>query len=95
MTYSLHDHRAVLDHSVGKELPAVAVESFECLPGRGVAATLSGVKVCVDLIIFLNQQSHMESLTYKRTYLLLDIIKVWYMKHHWTLLYALSCMCFT
>ncbi|XP_012704339.1 probable cadmium/zinc-transporting ATPase HMA1, chloroplastic [Setaria italica] len=41
---SLHDHRAVLDHSVGKELPAVAVESFECLPGRGVAATLSGVK---------------------------------------------------
>ncbi|KAG2613853.1 hypothetical protein PVAP13_4KG392400 [Panicum virgatum] len=36
--------RAVLDHSVGKELPAVAVESFECLPGRGVAATLSGVK---------------------------------------------------
>ncbi|XP_066371065.1 probable cadmium/zinc-transporting ATPase HMA1, chloroplastic isoform X2 [Miscanthus floridulus] len=37
--------RAVLDHSVGKELPVVAVESFECLPGRGVAATLSGVKV--------------------------------------------------
>ncbi|RLM56288.1 hypothetical protein C2845_PM10G19720 [Panicum miliaceum] len=37
--------RAVLDHSVGKELPAVAVESFECLPGRGVDATLSGVKV--------------------------------------------------
>ncbi|XP_066311801.1 uncharacterized protein [Miscanthus floridulus] len=36
--------RAVLDHSVGKELPVVAVESFECLPGRGVAATLSGVK---------------------------------------------------
>ena len=95
LTYSLHDHRAVLDHSVGKELPAVAVESFECLPGRGVAATLSGVKVCVDLILFLNQQSHMESLTYKRTYLLLDIIKVWYMKHHWTLLYAVSCMCFT
>ncbi|RLN12927.1 hypothetical protein C2845_PM09G22300 [Panicum miliaceum] len=44
LTYSLHDHRAVLDHSVGKELPVVAVESFECLPGRGVAATLSGVK---------------------------------------------------
>ncbi|AQK66549.1 putative cadmium/zinc-transporting ATPase HMA1, chloroplastic [Zea mays] len=37
--------RAVLDHSVGKELPVVAVESFECLPGRGVVATLSGVKV--------------------------------------------------
>ncbi|OEL32907.1 putative cadmium/zinc-transporting ATPase HMA1, chloroplastic, partial [Dichanthelium oligosanthes] len=44
--------RAVLDHSVGKELPAVAVESFECLPGRGVAATLSGVKVCVTLFHF-------------------------------------------
>ncbi|TVU08625.1 hypothetical protein EJB05_42034, partial [Eragrostis curvula] len=36
--------RAVLDHSVGKELPVVSVESFECLPGRGVEATLSGVK---------------------------------------------------
>uniref|UniRef100_A0A0E0E5L9 P-type ATPase A domain-containing protein n=1 Tax=Oryza meridionalis TaxID=40149 RepID=A0A0E0E5L9_9ORYZ len=36
--------RAVLDHSVGKDLPLVAVESFECLPGRGVVATLSGVK---------------------------------------------------
>ena len=95
LTYSLHDHRAVLDHSVGKELPAVAVESFECLPGRGVAATLSGVKVCVDLIIFLNQQSHMESSTYERAYLLLDIINVCCMKHHWTLLYAVSCMCFT
>ncbi|KAJ1285594.1 hypothetical protein BS78_03G290800 [Paspalum vaginatum] len=44
LRYSWHDYRAVLDHSVGKELPAVAVESFECLPGRGVAATLSGVK---------------------------------------------------
>lgn len=56
LTYSLYDHRAVLDHSVGKELPAVAVESFECLPGRGVTATLSGVKVCVDLMICFNQQ---------------------------------------
>ncbi|KAG8074825.1 hypothetical protein GUJ93_ZPchr0006g41047 [Zizania palustris] len=36
--------RAVVDHSVGKDLPVVAVESFECLPGRGVVATLSGVK---------------------------------------------------
>ncbi|GJM97617.1 hypothetical protein PR202_ga14554 [Eleusine coracana subsp. coracana] len=40
--------RAVLDHSVGKELPVVSVESFECLPGRGVAATLSGVKARND-----------------------------------------------
>ncbi|KXG20697.1 probable cadmium/zinc-transporting ATPase HMA1, chloroplastic isoform X2 [Sorghum bicolor] len=37
--------RAVVDHSVGKDLPVVAVESFECLPGRGVVATLTGVKV--------------------------------------------------
>lgn len=41
-------HRAVLDHSVGKDLPVVAVESFESLPGRGVVATLSGIKVCVN-----------------------------------------------
>jgi hypothetical protein len=60
LMYSLHDHRAVLDHSVGKELPVVAVESFECLPGRGVAATLSGVKVRLTSIIFFNQQSHLE-----------------------------------
>ena len=60
LTYSLHDHRAVLDHSVGKELPVVAVESFECLPGRGVAATLSGVKVRLTSIIFFNHQNHLE-----------------------------------
>lgn len=60
LTYSLHDHRAVLDHSVGKELPVVAVESFECLPGRGVTATLSGVKVRLTSVVFSNQQSHLE-----------------------------------
>uniref|UniRef100_A0A453SSR2 P-type ATPase A domain-containing protein n=1 Tax=Aegilops tauschii subsp. strangulata TaxID=200361 RepID=A0A453SSR2_AEGTS len=37
--------RAVLKHSVGRDLPVVAVESFESLPGRGVVATLSGIKV--------------------------------------------------
>ncbi|CAK9167108.1 unnamed protein product [Ilex paraguariensis] len=36
--------RAVVDHSVGKDLPSVSVESFENLPGRGVFATLSGTK---------------------------------------------------
>ncbi|XP_047087005.1 probable cadmium/zinc-transporting ATPase HMA1, chloroplastic [Lolium rigidum] len=36
--------RAVLNHSVGRDLPVVAVESFESLPGRGVVATLSGIK---------------------------------------------------
>ncbi|XP_073010242.1 probable cadmium/zinc-transporting ATPase HMA1, chloroplastic isoform X3 [Typha latifolia] len=33
--------RAVLDHTLGKVLPEVAVESFECLPGRGLVATLA------------------------------------------------------
>ncbi|KAJ3695561.1 hypothetical protein LUZ60_000938 [Juncus effusus] len=36
--------RAVLDHTLGKELPEVGVESFECLPGRGLYATLNGIK---------------------------------------------------
>jgi hypothetical protein len=35
VTYStLVSCKAVSDQSVGKELPAVALESFECLPGR-------------------------------------------------------------
>lgn len=54
-------HRAVLDHSVGKDLPLVAVESFECLPGRGVVATLSGVKV--DYIVYSNQLGYLENWT--------------------------------
>ncbi|ERN05712.1 hypothetical protein AMTR_s00006p00237340 [Amborella trichopoda] len=33
--------RAVVDHSAGKDLPHVAIESFESLPGRGLLATLS------------------------------------------------------
>ncbi|CAN4079723.1 unnamed protein product [Withania somnifera] len=33
--------RAVVDHSTGKDLPSVSVESFENLPGRGIFATLS------------------------------------------------------
>ncbi|XP_058070120.1 probable cadmium/zinc-transporting ATPase HMA1, chloroplastic isoform X3 [Magnolia sinica] len=37
--------RAVVDHSLGKDLPYVSVESFESLPGRGVFATLTGVQV--------------------------------------------------
>jgi Zn2+/Cd2+-exporting ATPase len=41
-------HRAVLDHAKGKDLPEVGVESFECLPGRGLYATLSGIKVELD-----------------------------------------------
>nr|BAJ89769.1 predicted protein [Hordeum vulgare subsp. vulgare] len=39
--------RAVLDHYVGKDkdLPEVVLQSFECLPGRGVFATLSITKM--------------------------------------------------
>ncbi|KAJ6794952.1 putative cadmium/zinc-transporting ATPase HMA1, chloroplastic isoform X1 [Iris pallida] len=36
--------RAVVDHSQGKELPSVCIQSFESLPGRGLLATLTGVK---------------------------------------------------
>lgn len=36
--------RAVVDHSVGKDLPNVSVESFENLPGRGLYATLSSIE---------------------------------------------------
>lgn len=38
----------------------VAVESFESLPGRGVVATLSGIKVCKLDTMYFNQQSHTE-----------------------------------
>lgn len=37
--------RAVVDHSVGKDLPTVSVESFEYLPGRGLIATLNSSEV--------------------------------------------------
>ncbi|GKA37813.1 probable cadmium/zinc-transporting ATPase HMA1, chloroplastic, partial [Tanacetum coccineum] len=37
--------RAVINHSQEKELPAVYVESFENLPGRGLYATLSSLEV--------------------------------------------------
>ncbi|KAK9109310.1 hypothetical protein Sjap_017370 [Stephania japonica] len=33
--------RAVVDHSIGKDLPSIAVENFESLPGRGLFATLT------------------------------------------------------
>ncbi|VFQ70343.1 unnamed protein product [Cuscuta campestris] len=36
--------RAFLDHSSGKDLPSISVESFENLPGRGVFATLSSAE---------------------------------------------------
>lgn len=36
--------RAVVDHSVGKDLPNVFVESFESLPGRGLSASFTRIK---------------------------------------------------
>nr|GMC55660.1 microtubule-associated protein RP/EB family member 1C [Ipomoea batatas] len=36
--------RAVIDYSAGKDLPSLAVESFENLLGRGVFATLSSME---------------------------------------------------
>nr|AXF37548.1 chloroplast heavy metal ATPase 1 [Sedum plumbizincicola] len=37
--------RAVVDHSAGKELPPVIVESFENVPGRGLLATVNRTKL--------------------------------------------------
>lgn len=34
-----------MDHSIGKDLPPVSVESFENLPGRGLFATISSIEV--------------------------------------------------
>ncbi|KAL8477018.1 hypothetical protein ACS0TY_029357 [Phlomoides rotata] len=36
--------RAVVGHSIGKDLPPVSVESFENLPGRGLFATISSIE---------------------------------------------------
>ncbi|XP_010526721.1 PREDICTED: probable cadmium/zinc-transporting ATPase HMA1, chloroplastic isoform X2 [Tarenaya hassleriana] len=36
--------RAVVDHSMGKDLPSVSVESFEYFPGRGLTATVNGIE---------------------------------------------------
>jgi cation transport ATPase len=37
--------RAVAEHSEGKILPSLAIEDFESLPGKGLEATISGLKV--------------------------------------------------
>ncbi|XP_023640287.1 probable cadmium/zinc-transporting ATPase HMA1, chloroplastic isoform X2 [Capsella rubella] len=36
--------RAMVDHSVGKDLPSVSVESFEYFPGRGLTATVNCIE---------------------------------------------------
>lgn len=43
-----------MDHSTGKDLPSVSVESFENLPGRGLFATLSSIEVVFHINIWLN-----------------------------------------
>jgi len=43
--------RAVVDHSVGKDLPSIFVESFEYFPGRGLTATVNGVKVRLSYLL--------------------------------------------
>ncbi|KAJ8764345.1 hypothetical protein K2173_006085 [Erythroxylum novogranatense] len=37
--------RAVVDHSIGKDLPSVSVETFEYFPGRGLTATVNNVEL--------------------------------------------------
>lgn len=34
--------RAVVDHTLGKDLPSISIESFESVAGRGLFATMSG-----------------------------------------------------
>lgn len=36
--------RAVVDHSVGKDLPPISVENFESIPGRGLVATVTSMQ---------------------------------------------------
>lgn len=47
-----------MDHSIGKDLPPVSVESFENLPGRGLFATISSIEV-----LNINLLDHFEILT--------------------------------
>jgi Cd2+/Zn2+-exporting ATPase len=37
--------RAVVDHSQGKELPAVEIDDFEAIPGEGLMANVSNLEV--------------------------------------------------
>ncbi|PIA56645.1 hypothetical protein AQUCO_00700777v1 [Aquilegia coerulea] len=36
--------RAVVDHSLGKDLPSISIDKFESLPGRGLYATFTGIQ---------------------------------------------------
>ena len=44
----------MVDHSEGKDLPSISVESFEYFPGRGLTATVNNIEVCCYLTGYLN-----------------------------------------
>lgn len=41
----------MVDHSVGKDLPSVSVESFEYFPGRGLTATVNCIEVQANYLL--------------------------------------------
>lgn len=41
----------MVDHSLGKDLPSVSIESFEYFPGRGLTATVNGIEVLYSVIV--------------------------------------------
>lgn len=43
-----------MDHSAGKELPPVVVESFENVPGRGLLATVNRTKVMQFVCVYIS-----------------------------------------
>lgn len=51
--------RAVVDHSVGKDLPSVSIESFEYFPGRGLIATLNSIEVLHYFVTYILAVSHL------------------------------------
>jgi len=76
--------RAVVDHSLGKDLPSISIESFECLPGRGLFATLSGIKV---------SSSHKISLTLYHDLYCLELSNILH-QHHILNLENIQCFLF-
>lgn len=41
--------RAVVDHSLGKNLPGVEIDNFESIPGQGLAAVVN-VEVTLQIL---------------------------------------------
>jgi len=56
--YSQYDFciscRAVVDHSLGKNLPGVEVDNFESIPGQGLAAVVN-VEVSLHILHLLTE----------------------------------------